>query len=40
MAKANCSYIKEIAKIERQDLLIHDDFGIQPFDTQSRSALM
>lgn len=40
MAKADGSYIKEIAKIERQDLLILDDFGIQPFDTQSRSALM
>lgn len=40
MAKADGSYIKEIAKIERQNLLILDDFGIQPLDTQSRSALM
>ena len=40
MAKADGSYIKEIAKIERQNLLILDDFGIQPFDTQSRAALM
>lgn len=40
MAKANGSYIKEIAKIEKQQLLILDDFGIQPFDTQSRAALM
>ncbi|WP_254060878.1 ATP-binding protein, partial [Mucilaginibacter sp. L196] len=30
----------EIAKIERQELLILDDFGIQPFDAQSRAALM
>lgn len=40
MAKADGSYIKEIAKIERQDLLILDDFGIQPLDSQSRAALM
>jgi DNA replication protein DnaC len=40
MAKADGSYIKEIAKIERQQLLILDDFGIQPFDAQSRAALM
>lgn len=40
MAKADGSYLKEIAKIERQDLLILDDFGIQPFDNQSRSYLM
>ena len=40
MAKADGSYFKEIAKIERQELLILDDFGIQPFDAQSRAALM
>jgi DNA replication protein DnaC len=40
MAKADGSYIKEIAKIERQNLLILDDFGIQPFDAQSRAALL
>lgn len=40
MAKADGSYIKEIAKIERQHLLILDNFGIQPFDAQSRAALM
>ena len=40
MAKADGSYIKEVAKIERQNLLILDDFGIQPFDTQSRAALL
>ena len=40
MAKADGSYIREIAKIERQQLLILDDFGIQPFDAQSRTALM
>ena len=40
MSKADGSYLKEIGKIERQHLLILDDFGIQPFDTQSRVALM
>ena len=40
MSKADGSYIKEIARIEKQDLLILDDFGIQPFDNQSRSSLM
>lgn len=40
MGKADGSYIKEIAKIERQNLLILDDFGIQPLDAPSRAALM
>jgi DNA replication protein DnaC len=40
LAKADGSYIKELAKIERQHLLIIDDFGLQPLDAPSRSALM
>ncbi len=40
MAKADGSAIKEMAKIEKQELLILDDFGIQPLDTQSRMLLM
>lgn len=40
MAKADGSYIKEISKVERQHLLILDDFGIQPFGAQNRAALM
>lgn len=40
MTKADGSYIREMAKIERQDLLILDDFGLQPMDNQSRSVLM
>ena len=40
IAKADGSYLKEIAKIERQNLLILDDFGIQPFDAQGRAVLM
>ena len=38
--KADGTYLKEITKIEKQDLLIIDDFGIQPLDQQSRSILM
>lgn len=40
MGKADGSYIREISKIERQDLLILDDFGLVPVDSQNRSALM
>lgn len=40
MAKADGSAIKELMKIEKYDLLILDDFGIQPLDTQSRAVLM
>jgi DNA replication protein DnaC len=40
MAKVDSSAIRELSKIERQDLLILDDFGIQPFDQQSRTSLL
>jgi DNA replication protein DnaC len=40
MSKADGSYLKEIGRIERQQLLILDDFGLQPLDTSSRTALM
>lgn len=40
MGKADGSYIREIARLERQDLLILDDFGLLPLDNQNRSALM
>lgn len=40
MGKADGSYIREISKIERQDLLIIDDFGLVPIDNQNRSALL
>jgi DNA replication protein DnaC len=40
IAKADGSYLKELAKIEKQHLLLIDDFGIQPLDAQSRSTLM
>ena len=40
MQKADGSYIKEMAKIERQDLVILDDFGLQPIDSQSRMIFL
>ncbi len=40
MAKADGSYLKELSKIERQNLLILDDFGLQPLDSQNRIALL
>jgi len=40
IAKADGSYLRELAKIEKKQLLLIDDFGIQPLDAQSRSALM
>ena len=40
MGKADGSYLKEIAKMEKQELLILDDFGMQPLDAQSRTILM
>lgn len=38
MAMAYGSYIKEIAKMERQQLLILDALGMKPFDAQNRAA--
>jgi DNA replication protein DnaC len=40
IAKADGTYLKELAKIERQHILLIDDFGLQPLDAQSRSVLM
>lgn len=40
IAKADGTYLKELAKIEKQHLLLIDDFGLQPLDAQSRSTLM
>ena len=37
MAKADGAHLKELSKIEKQDALILDDFGVQPFDAQSRA---
>lgn len=40
MAKADGTHLKELARIEKQDLLILDDFGVQPLDAQSRAFLL
>lgn len=40
MLKADGSYVKEINRIEKQDLLILDDFGLQPLDAQARMMLL
>ncbi len=40
VAKAEGSYIKEINRIEKQDLIILDDFGIHPIDSNVRLELL
>lgn len=40
MAKADGSYMKELSKIENQDLLIIDDFGLQAINNEKQLILM
>ena len=40
VAKAKGTILQDLKKIERTDLLILDDFGMQPFDAGSRMNLM
>lgn len=40
MAKADGSYIRELAKIESHDLLIIDDFGLQAINNEKQMILM
>ena len=40
LKKADGSYLKEIKKIEKQDVLILDDFGLERLDTVSRLILL
>lgn len=40
MARADGTYIREIAKIEKQNLLVLDDWGLQTMDKDARSILM
>ena len=40
LAKVDGSYLRERTRIEKLDLLIIDDFGIQPLDTHSKMCLM
>ena len=40
IAKADGTYIKEIGKIEKHDLLILDDFALKPLDNNQRLILL
>ena len=40
MSKADGSYMREINRIEKVDLLILDDFGLQQMDDQNRMAFL
>ena len=40
IAKADGSYLRELAKIQRQDVIILDDFGLQLLDSQNRITLL
>lgn len=40
MSKADESYSRLMKRIEKQDLLIIDDFGMQPMDDQNRMMLL
>jgi DNA replication protein DnaC len=40
IAKAEGTYIKELLRIEKQDLIILDDFGIHPVDANIRLELL
>lgn len=40
MANADGSYLKELAKIEKQYVILPDDFGLQAPDSQNRIKLL
>ena len=40
LSKVDGTYLKELKKLMKTDLLILDDFGLQAFDTHAREALM
>ena len=40
LAKLDGTYLKELKKLAKVELLILDDFGLQAFDNQSRETLM
>lgn len=40
LSKVDGTYIKELGKLLKADLLILDDFGLQSFDNHAREALM
>jgi len=40
LSKVDGTYLKELEKLTRTDVLILDDFGLQAFDNQDRETLM
>lgn len=40
LANADGTYLKEVNRIKKFNLLIIDDFGLEPFDRQSRLSLL
>jgi DNA replication protein DnaC len=40
LAKVDGTYLKELHKLQKVDMLILDDFGLQAFDNHAREALM
>ena len=40
LARADGSYLKALMRIQKQELFILDDMGLEPFDAQSRLALL
>jgi len=40
LKKADGTYNKELDRIQKQEILALDDFGLHPFDTQSRLSLL
>lgn len=40
LSRADGSYLKELTKILKMDIIIFDDFGLEPLDAQSRLTLL
>ena len=40
LSRADGSYLKELTKLLKMDVIILDDFGLEPLDTQSRLSLL
>jgi DNA replication protein DnaC len=40
LSKSDGTYLKELKKLQKSDLLILDDFGLHPLDNHCREALM
>ena len=40
LARADGSYLKELSRIQKQDVFVLDDVGLEPFNTGSRLALL